>query len=523
MTSLNLVNQATEMAATEMAMEMTKEMVAKAPAMRMAKAEARASPTATPTPEVTRRTEKLAAPVRRTRTKMAEMATTKVVVAMGVGQQSQSQGQPNGSGGQQGQQQNQSAGKQQVGKTGNSGSGSTGSGNNQFAMSEALKQAINNGYNAALQQTVQAVQEDKEQLGKVVRKSSYRKYSNRLSLSIPYIEYVLAVANRLGNSSELASYIKKGEYAMQDIEKTITGKRAMIRRLLELELQARDDRRWESGFKSGRLQSVRLVQALQGRESVFQRREGGKDMNTLLYISIDGSDSMTIGKRMFSAMSLAYALCEALERTGCEIIVSVWGNTAVTNGRHPKSKYSGKELHDIRNAAGADQYGRIMNRQSTDGPDTLGLITRGVVKSKNQRCTDAIVRASFGLATDAMACSTPTYDAVYEDLADLAKEQHAKKIYLHLTDGEPDCTSSEFTNGRHDHALRKRIMTEAHEVANSIGVHMIGVGISKCKVGHLFPDHIVVDGVDAYEPVIKRLAKLVAQESGHAAHFKRAA
>jgi hypothetical protein len=39
----------------------------------------------------------------------------------------------------------------------------------------------------------------------------------------------------------------------------------------------------------------------------------------------------------------------------------------------------------------------------------------------------------------------------------------------------------------------------------------------------MFKDHINVKGSDAYEPVIKRLAKLVAQEAGHATAFKRSA
>ena len=52
---------------------------------------------------------------------------------------------------------------------------------------------------------------------------------------------------------------------------------------------------------------------------------------------------------------------------------------------------------------------------------------------------------------------------------------------------------------------------------------MIGVGIAGCKVKHMFQDCIEVSGSDAYEPVIKKLAKLVAKEAGHAAGFKRTA
>jgi UDP-N-acetylmuramate-alanine ligase len=66
-------------------------------------------------------------------------------------------------------------------------------------------------------------------------------------------------------------------------------------------------------------------------------------------------------------------------------------------------------------------------------------------------------------------------------------------------------------------------MKEAHEYAEAMKVHMIGVGITGMNVDHMFKDHINVKGSDAYEPVIKRLAKLVAQEAGHATAFKRSA
>ena len=52
---------------------------------------------------------------------------------------------------------------------------------------------------------------------------------------------------------------------------------------------------------------------------------------------------------------------------------------------------------------------------------------------------------------------------------------------------------------------------------------MIGVGIGGMDVSHLFTDSISVQGSDAYEPVIRKLAKLVAKEAGHEAGFRRAA
>jgi hypothetical protein len=343
------------------------------------------------------------------------------------------------------------------------------------------------------------------------RKRTFRNYSNRFSQTIPAAEAVYAGVG--ASDQERRDYLNAiSLQQMAVIERSLTGQRAMIRRLLELELQARSDRQWTSGHKSGRLQSVRLVQAIQGRETVYQKREDGKDMDTLLFISIDGSQSMS-GPGMEDAVALSFALSEALERTGCDIIVSAWGNKPVTTSQYAGARYSKSDLANFTAESGMDRHGRMPT--SSSDFTTAGLLTRAMVKTKRQRTTDPTARLAFGLLLQTLNCSTPTYDAVFADLKDLSKESHAKKIYLHITDGEPN----EFQNHNFQGV---ELMKEAHEYAAGAKVHMIGVGIGGVRVHHLFPDSIEVRGSDAYGPVIRKLAKLVAQEAGHAAHFKRA-
>lgn len=309
-----------------------------------------------------------------------------------------------------------------------------------------------------------------------------------------------------------AEAIQHGAQVAASMVKEISGKRAMIRRILELELQARSDRRWESGFKHGRLQSIRVVDAMQGREAVYQRRTDGKDMDTLLHISIDGSGSMD-GSRARSALMLSLALSEALERTGCDIQVEMWGDCSM--GGRPGCSYTEREFRDSMQ----NYHNEIMKRRNDPNRIaeyvSFGLLTRAVIKDKRRRTTLNDVVNGFGVLTGSMNTGTPTYTAVFQDLNDLAKEQYSKKIYLHITDGE----ASHPNEGQ----APAHIMAEAQRYAKAIGVHMIGVGIDGMKVNHLFKDFINVRGADAYEPVMKKLAKLISQEAGHEAGFKRAA
>ena len=378
-----------------------------------------------------------------------------------------------------------------------------------FALDDVMKSALNGVMKDM------ADRSDIKVGGKVNK--SYRVYSNQFSQVVPISDLIFA-STEASTEHDKDAARAQAVNTINKIDKEVSGKKAMIRRLLELELQARSDRKWESGFKSGRLQSVRLVQAIQGRETVYQRRENGKDMDTLLYISIDGSESMRLG-RTYPSAALAYALSDALERTGCDIIVSVWSNRSVTATQSTSSKYTQSKLNSALKGIGLDMFGRSSCSDSAEKMRdfvSFGLLTRGMVKAKRQRTSDPSTRMNFGFAAHYIRGSTPTYQAVFEDLRDMAKEQHSKKIYLHITDGEPDYLHS-------DKFTSEGLMKEAHAYAAAVKVHMIGVGIANCKVSHLFPDNVEVDSSDAYEPVIRKLAKLIAKEAGHAAGFKRAA
>lgn len=431
----------------------------------------------------------------------------------GSGADGEGEDEADGSGGQGG----SDEGSESQGKGGGIGDGAGEGGNDGFTtdLPDAAKQKaqalddLDDSYNRALKNVVKEINDSKTPSGVP---SKFRLFSNHFSVKGPALAIISAILRSAGERLTDQDVLRMFNSQLQRFEqlaKSIAGKRAMIRRILELELQARWDRNWQGGHKSGRLHSVRLVDAVQGREAVFQKREDGREMDTMLEISIDGSGSMA-GEEIGQALTLSYALCEALERTGCDIRVTMWGDHNVYQQHLPASVrgYTKDDLTLMNNALMSD-LPRLSGLYTSNG-----VLTRAVIKPTNKRCTDPDVRLSFAAALYTMQCGTPSVHAVFADLADLAKENHSKKIYLHLTDGQAKRSLGQDN---------EELMKEAHALADGMGIHMIGIGINGMKVSHLFRDSVEVRGVDAYEPVIRKVAKFIAQEVGHGRAFKRAA
>ena len=364
-------------------------------------------------------------------------------------------------------------------------------------------------YSKALEKTVKDIGQKSSGSASLSR-SFYKPWTNEFNVKLPLEEILYHRPVSGLKDKEIVSYFNdimdRGVRTyFGEMLNEISGKRAMIRRLLELELQARDDRRWEAGHTRGRLHSVRLVDAINGKQNVYQNRHDGKDMNTALVISIDASGSMNSQNRMHNAMLLALALTEALERTGCEIEVVIWGN-AVNKKYGVTSGNVDEVFAPLSHVISGGDHGYTGN----------GIIHRGVVKGLRERLSSPDVQGRFYLATHGMRCGTPFFDAVFNDLHDMAKLPHRKKIYMNITDGDSDAILKNSTVYEHD------LIREYQALAERNNIHLVGVGIAGKTVNHLFKDCINVSGADAYEPAIKLLSKIIAKEVGHGT-FRRAA
>ena len=369
-------------------------------------------------------------------------------------------------------------------------------------------------YSQALKRVVNDIGQRAKDV-KTMSRSYYKPWTNQFNVKLP-IEEIQMTRHSYGNSQkDVQRHVQRrldhASHLFSQLAGEISGKRAMIRRLLELELQARDDRRWEGGHSKGRLHSVRLVDAINGKQNVYQSRHDGKDMNTALVISIDGSGSMTnTQSRMHQSVLLALALTEALERTGCDIEVVVWGNSL--NWKHGLNPNN----HDDMTEPLKQMFSDCANSGKPHDFSSVGIIHRGVVKGMRQRLSDEMVQKRFAMALLGMQSGTPFFEAVFNDLHDMAVLPHRKKIYMCITDGEDDGVIS------HSCVAKSDLIAEYTALAARNNIHMVGVGIAGITVNHLFKEYINVSGSDAYEPAIKLLSKIIARETGHGS-YRRAA
>jgi hypothetical protein len=381
--------------------------------------------------------------------------------------------------------------------------GGNGSGNGTYSQPDIDPSKL---YANAVQKVVQEVEskaaEAKGGGGKL------RLFSDRLVQTLPYVQ---AATQNLKQSTStrqgpaLVNQFKtNADLHMREVTALSQGKKAMIRRILELELQARSDRQWTSGHTSGRLQSLRLVAAMQGVETVYQRRSDGKDMDTLLRFSMDASGSMSRGDRMLQSNTLAYSIIDAMERTGCDTDLIYWSCISNDTDKAP--------------AQVLEAYKASAERRSQGGADLntytgLGFLTRGVAKRTNQRLHDPVVMQAMGMAGGSMGGYTPIFHALSEDIREMGRQNHAKKVLICLTDGRPD---DPLENQRY-----ADLAADVDGMADKAGVHLIVVGVCGAPV-KIWRNNISISGADAFEPVMRHIAKYVAKEAGHAA-FRRAA
>ena len=353
--------------------------------------------------------------------------------------------------------------------------------------------------------------------------ASWRVYSDRLRIKASIHDLDPISYPKGGMDKRYMAQFDAAHAAVKD-------RAAMIRRSVELELQARFDRVWQPGHKSGRLHSPRLVDAMHGMENVYQKRETGRDIDTLLVMSIDGSGSMS-GEPMSRCQELAIAFGEALERTGADIEVEVWDDSMPANRATQASlgvdssndvykRYrqavadeinaEAKRLHGVDHAGNVPDPHAFYAKFEAERPKifaSYGNVVRRIVKSRRQRMTDPNTRAALGAMLNLAGGGTPMICAVTWTLLDMIKEKHGKKILLVMTDGEPN-SGLEFGE---DYAPHLAQMKYLHKLADEHGVHIIGVGI-QADVSGYFRDYVSVRSSTAYEKVMKRIASHLKEE-----------
>ena len=245
---------------------------------------------------------------------------------------------------------------------------------------------------------------------------------------------------------------------------------ARLRRLL----LAREDRRNEGGYNSGRVDPRRLSQLIAGSENIFSRSSVLHTDETRVMISVDGSGSMDKHKTQMAVL----ALNECLGRANVKFDISEW---ACVEG---------------------SKVDRVNGR-------TQPFIIHHKTANENWKKLDKVFEYNpFG-------GNTPTASAVYTMANIMSTWREPRRILFLITDGLPNGTYSG----------EPEVVRKYADAMIEHGIEVIGVGVFKrsCpsrKRGEdclkdMFKHHVICDFNTFGETLLGGIEKLLIKE-GHA-------
>lgn len=245
-------------------------------------------------------------------------------------------------------------------------------------------------------------------------------------------------------------------------EKVKTGLRSnvnVMKNKLKRALIAKQQRDFDFGKESGRLDTKRLVKATTGSPYVFKTRIDREEMDTVVYVLGDLSGSMC-GEKAKVLEESCIALSECFE--GTQIVYKVAG---FCNKRgSPRS---------------VDGRGKFHRYEALD---------TYVFKDYSESLRTA--RGSMGNIENAVGGNNSDYDFITNAINELKKRPEKRKVLFVLSDGCPSCRSDAST-GEHIKHCKQAILEGTRQ-----GVECVGVGILDSSVKRIYKDCVVVKSVD---------------------------
>lgn len=237
---------------------------------------------------------------------------------------------------------------------------------------------------------------------------------------------------------------------------------------------------------SGRLNRRRLIPAIQGRETVFNRKADDFDLNTAVQLVVDLSGSMS-GHKMDLAQMSAILLGEALQK--CGVPFEVVGFT------------TGKGL--TKHQSITDELGIAFDEATFSRDEPIMFAT---FKSFTERLHQSY--SSIGLM-DARNNNADGESLLYA-WDSLSKRQERRKIMIVLSDGHPAFRVTD--HGREDNRYHKHVKDVVKLISRKADV--LGIGIEDASVSHFYPDHVVISNANELpRTVLSKLTKMISKKA----------
>jgi cobalamin biosynthesis protein CobT len=202
---------------------------------------------------------------------------------------------------------------------------------------------------------------------------------------------------------------------------------------------------WNTHEESGRLDRKAFTRYATGSTAIFSKRHHVEAQCSAVSILIDCSGSMSNGRRIQTAQSVAIQLSKMLDKSGASF--NVVG-------------FQGDQRGGFHEATGANHtHINIVMERTEFIP----------FKTWNESLTKA--SAKLGSIKEWAGESTPDYSALSMTLEDLSRREEQRKILFFLTDAE---------SYQRDH------MRYLQSLADKLGIKIIAIGIGDTKVEECF-------------------------------------
>jgi hypothetical protein len=268
----------------------------------------------------------------------------------------------------------------------------------------------------------------------------------------------------------------------------VQGQTAVMAKYLERAMAAQARKMWNPGLRRGRINPGSLFRTSVGDDRVFRQRFETKAKNTAVQLIVDCSGSMSMGRKIHTAGTAAYALSHTLERI--KVANEVIGFTTFYYGDEICEKYHAAYNEEVSRSGLSIDYSRLMP------------LRLPVFKAFNERL-DASTRSRLAHLREHPDWLAENCDgeSILMAAQRLMAQNVERRVVIVLSDGRPACPPA---------IGLERHLREAIQKLEKNGVEVIGIGIGTDVVKHFYPKHVVLHDVrELSTTLIGQLTKLL--------------
>ena len=339
-----------------------------------------------------------------------------------------------------------------------------GEGKDQEGMSEAMAEAIEQMVEDAKKGTPE--KGDTPSIGKPkgAKVTGYTVYTT---------EYDRVLHRKLPMVKDSSAFYEGDRADYIATKSRLKSKVTVMKSKLQRVLAAKEMRDWDFGREQGRLDTKRLVNAVNGQRNVYKRRKDREEMDTAVFLLVDLSGSMC-GQKIKLARDTAVVLSECFEGTGIQYEI---GGFTTNN---PPGMY------------GIDRKGHYHR---------IDAVRHFIFKEFNEKLRDA--QPALSTMTTLDMWNNADYDAIVWAQSRLKFRPESRKILVVLSDGHP-------ANETWDVNWTSLERAAKEAVASCSEVEHIGIGIMDDAVKTIYPKHVVINNLEELTgSVLKELSKLL--------------